>query len=142
MTEKELLDKIHEDLKRYRRDKAIYVLFEHTKPVDYYTSVKKRPRLKEGQRFQVMTLRELTRSVYLRNRHLVDSIQSLFEMTGWTISTFADYFHIPHRTVEDWLYGKRELKRYWLELMYYKLSHELFDAPVGKEMQDYADQEL
>lgn len=133
MTEKDLLDKIHKDLKRYRRDKAISVLFEHTKPVDYYTSVKQRPRLKEGQHFDIMTLRELAHTIYLENLYLVDSIQSLFEATGWTIQTFADYFHMPHRTVEDWLYGKKALKGYWLELMCYKLSHELFDAPVGKE---------
>lgn len=45
-------------------------------------------------------------------------------VTEWTQKSFAEYFYIPRRTLQEWEYGKRGMPEYLLRLMVYKLEHE------------------
>ena len=37
---------------------------------------------------------------------------------------FAEYFEIPYRTVQDWELGNREMPKYLLRLIAYKIEME------------------
>ena len=45
-------------------------------------------------------------------------------MTGLSQQKFADYFHVPLRTLQNWEYGERKAPEYLLELIEYKLIKE------------------
>ena len=49
----------------------------------------------------------------------------LKERTGLNWKDFAEYFHIPYRTVQDWYMGKRTMPDYLLRLMIYKVDAEM-----------------
>ena len=51
-------------------------------------------------------------------------IKTLREAAGMTQKDFAEYFHIPYRTVQDWNAGQRKCPEYLLDLMEYKLQKE------------------
>lgn len=51
-------------------------------------------------------------------------IKDLRAVTGWTQKAFADYFHIPLRTLQNWEGGQRKAPEYLLELIEYKLIKE------------------
>jgi len=52
------------------------------------------------------------------------NIKDLRAATGWTQKVFADYFHIPLRTLQNWEGGQRKAPDYLVELMEYKLLME------------------
>ena len=52
------------------------------------------------------------------------TIKNIRKASGMTQKTFAEYFGIPKRTLENWEGGQRECPEYLLELMEYKLKNE------------------
>lgn len=52
------------------------------------------------------------------------SIKTIREASGMTQKAFADYFHIPKRTVENWEGEINKCPEYLLELLEYKLTKE------------------
>ena len=52
------------------------------------------------------------------------TIKELRERYGMKRPEFAEYFHIPYRTVQNWELGVRDCPEYLLELMEYKLKNE------------------
>lgn len=52
------------------------------------------------------------------------SLKELRKASGMTQKAFADYFHIPKRTVENWEQGVNEVPKYLIELIMYKLIKE------------------
>lgn len=52
------------------------------------------------------------------------TIKELRSESGMTIATFAEYFGVPYRTVQDWNAGIRKCPEYLLTLMEYKLKKE------------------
>lgn len=51
-------------------------------------------------------------------------IKELRKTTGMTQKAFAEYFGIPHRTIQNWEGGQNECPHYLLELIEYKLKNE------------------
>lgn len=123
LDKKQLLSQIHKDMTKYRRDKKVIVVYqEDGKIKDYY--FRKHPSVQEGEHIESKTLHELASELLKSNPQLITSFQTLYEATGYNIKEFADYFHIPLRTVEDWSCEKRKPTDYLLDLMYYKLKNE------------------
>lgn len=54
--------------------------------------------------------------------------------TGMTQKEFAEYFHIPLRTYEQWERGKREMPEYTLRLLLYKIWSEELAENVTEDM--------
>lgn len=54
------------------------------------------------------------------------NIKDLRTRTGMSQSQFADYFHIPKQTLQNWEQDRRECPEYLLELIEYKLTKEGF----------------
>lgn len=54
----------------------------------------------------------------------MNSIKSLIAACGMTQRAFAEYFHIPQRTVENWVSGSRQCPEYVAELIEYKAERE------------------
>jgi DNA-binding transcriptional regulator YiaG len=52
------------------------------------------------------------------------NIKELRTLTGMSQSQFADYFHIPKATLQNWEQGRRECPEYVLKLIEYKLKKE------------------
>ena len=52
------------------------------------------------------------------------TIKELRAKSGMTQKAFAEYFDIPHRTVQNWEGGQRQCPDYLLNLMQYKLEKE------------------
>lgn len=52
------------------------------------------------------------------------NIRDLIASTGLSQAAFAAALHIPKRTVEDWLAGKRQPPPYMLELIEYRITHD------------------
>lgn len=50
--------------------------------------------------------------------------KELREQSGMKLRAYAEYFHIPKRTIESWEEGKYGCSQYLLELMQYKLVKE------------------
>lgn len=55
-------------------------------------------------------------------------IKELRTRTGMTQKQFADYFHIPLRTIQHWEGGTRQCPTYLLELIEYKIDKEKGEA--------------
>lgn len=49
-------------------------------------------------------------------------IRQLIAATGKSQAAFAAALHIPRRTVEDWITGKRQPPPYVLELIEYRIN--------------------
>lgn len=43
--------------------------------------------------------------------------------TGLTQKAFAEWLHIPLRTIEDWEAGRRQPPEYVIELIQFKVEH-------------------
>ena len=52
------------------------------------------------------------------------TIKELRSACGMTQQAFADYLHIPKRTIENWENGKSKPARYLFDLILYKLKKE------------------
>ena len=52
------------------------------------------------------------------------NIRELRTLTGMNIKTFAEYFNIPYRTLQNWELETRECPDYLLKLVKYKLEKE------------------
>lgn len=52
------------------------------------------------------------------------TVKDLRTASGMTQKSFADYFGIPKRTIENWEGGQRECPVYLLSLIRYKLEKE------------------
>lgn len=52
------------------------------------------------------------------------TIKELRVKSGMTQKAFAEYFDIPHRTIQNWEGGQRQCPDYLLSLMQYKLEKE------------------
>jgi DNA-binding transcriptional regulator YiaG len=52
------------------------------------------------------------------------NIKELRTRTGMSQSQFADFFHIPKQTLQNWEQGRRECPEYLLKLIEYKLKKE------------------
>lgn len=52
------------------------------------------------------------------------TIKELRTASGMTQKQFAEYFGIPHRTLQNWEGGQRACPEYLLKLMTYKLKKE------------------
>lgn len=59
--------------------------------------------------------------------------------TGMTQKDFAQYFHIPLRTYEQWERGIREMPKYTLRLLLYKIQSEKLAENVTEDMADEVD---
>lgn len=59
--------------------------------------------------------------------------------TGMTQKEFAEYFHIPLRTYEQWERGKREMPEYTLRLLLYKIWSEELAENVTEDMANEVD---
>lgn len=59
--------------------------------------------------------------------------------TGMTQKEFAEYFHIPLRTYEQWERGKREMPEYTLRLLLYKIWSEELAENVTEDMVNEVD---
>lgn len=54
----------------------------------------------------------------------MNSIKSLIAACGMTQRAFAEYFHVPLRSVENWTSGSRQCPEYVAELIEYKAERE------------------
>lgn len=52
------------------------------------------------------------------------TIKELRKRSGMTQKQFADYFEIPHRTLQNWEGNINKCPEYLLKLMQYKLENE------------------
>lgn len=52
------------------------------------------------------------------------TLKELRQASGMTQKAFAEYFEIPHRTIQNWEGGQRQCPQYLLKLMEYKLEKE------------------
>lgn len=59
--------------------------------------------------------------------------------TGMTQKEFADFFYIPLRTYEQWERGIREMPKYTLRLLLYKIMVEKLAGDVTESMADEVD---
>ena len=64
-----------------------------------------------------MTIAETEKAIHM-------NIQNLRTKTGKNIKSFAEYFNIPYRTVQNLELGTRECPPYLLDLIEYKLRKE------------------
>ena len=55
---------------------------------------------------------------------MTTTVKELIKKTGFTNKQFAEYFHIPLRTIEQWKSENRKCNSYIIELMVYKLVNE------------------
>ncbi len=53
---------------------------------------------------------------------------------GMTQKEFAEYFHIPLRTYEQWERGLREMPEYTLRLLLYKIQSEKLAENITEDM--------
>lgn len=52
------------------------------------------------------------------------TIRNLITASGMTQRSFAEYFRIPLRSIENWCTGSRSCPEYLIDLIEYKLRHE------------------
>ena len=52
------------------------------------------------------------------------TVKQLRALTGMTQQAFAEYFGIPHRTIQNWEGGQRKCPDYLFNLIKYKLENE------------------
>lgn len=61
-------------------------------------------------------------NIMINEGKLKDVLVEMREESGMNRKTFAEYFQIPYRTMQDWELGKRQMPEYLLRLMLYKLE--------------------
>lgn len=52
------------------------------------------------------------------------TIKDLWEASGMNIKSFAEYFGLPYRTVQNWIRDINKCPQYLIELIKYKLINE------------------
>ena len=60
----------------------------------------------------------------MKEENAMPNIKTLITSCGMTQRAFAEHFHIPLRTIEDWSRGVRQCPDYVVELIAYKAEHE------------------
>lgn len=60
----------------------------------------------------------------MEKRELRDILVQLRGATNWSQKSFAEYFYIPRRTLQEWELGHRKMPEYLLRLIVYKLENE------------------
>ena len=60
----------------------------------------------------------------LKSRYGRD-IRMVVDRTGLRLPDFSIFYGIPLRTLEDWVGGKRPIKRYVLDLLDFKVDYDL-----------------
>lgn len=132
----DLINDVKEDLQEYRRQMKVYaacrlekgvrIIFDYVYDIDDKEEMTMFPPLKEDEWFEKMTLAELFAYLIKQNNvsNHYKNISDLFFATGWTFKRFSEYFKIPQRTVEDWVYGKISCSEYTKDLINYKLVKE------------------
>lgn len=53
-----------------------------------------------------------------------NGFQRIERLSGMSLKSFCEYFHVKRRTAENWMYGVSPCPDYVLELFEYKLLHE------------------
>lgn len=123
-----LINEVESDLKLYRRSKKISAYCSLKNGVKVITdySLDDVNDAEEDEWIEKMTLAELLAYLIKLNNsdNIYSNISEIFLATGWTVKAFANYFEIPERTVQDWIYGARHCPDYLLSLMNYKLINE------------------
>lgn len=123
--QKNLLKRVHEDFLKYRRDKKVLVICNEEGEVEnYFTKSDTKISLLSNQTSEIITLKQLAKLILSKNPDLIDSFQTLYEATGFSTEEYAEYFNIPLRTIQDWIYEKRKPADYLFNLMFYKLKEE------------------
>lgn len=54
-----------------------------------------------------------------------DELKLLREQVGFSMRDFAIFLGVPKRTIENWEYGISKPPRYVIDLIVYKVQHEL-----------------
>lgn len=85
--------------------------------------------LADGEWFEPMTLGQLLAYALKQNRVTAtpgpfSSVSELYDASGMNLSAFGDFFNVPARTMQDWIYGVNPCPQYVIDLMAYKLEHE------------------
>ena len=124
----DLIDEVKIDMQVFRRSKKVWAYCEIQKGVKIITeySFDEPTDVEKDEWVEKMTLAELLAYLMILNNPVsyFDNFCDLFSATGWTINKFSEYFSIPERTVQDWLYSKHPCPEYLLKLMNYKLYKE------------------
>lgn len=123
-----LINEVKFDLSLYRRSKKIWAYCKLVNGVKMITDYSLEPinDAENDEWIEEMTLAELMAYLIRLNNssNLYPCITELFYATGWTVKKFSEYFGIPERTVQDWIYGVRTCPNYLISLMNYKLVNE------------------
>lgn len=53
------------------------------------------------------------------------TIKEIRDLTGLSQAKFAEKYHIPKRSIENWESGLRQCPVYVVELLEYRVRHEL-----------------
>lgn len=61
------------------------------------------------------------------------TIRELRERAGMSRREFAEYFHIPYRTVQDWELGCNKCKDYIIRAFYYQLLYQKKIIEAGSQ---------
>lgn len=72
------------------------------------------------------TQKDLLKSRYGRD------IAMVINRTGMSLPDFGIQYGIPVRTLEDWVGGRRAIKRYVLDLLDFKVSYDLENGIIGE----------
>ena len=131
----DLIANVRKDIAHVRRTKKVSVACRVKAGVkivfDYAfdQEEEKRIQLTEDEWMESMTLGQLLAYAIRQNRLTVspgsfDSVSELFDASGMPMSSFGNFFGVPPRTMQDWIYGANPCPQYVIDLMAYKLEHE------------------
>lgn len=131
----ELIEDVRGDIQHLRRTKKVSVACRVKAGVkivfDYAIDKdeEKRIQLADDEWMEAMTLGQLLAYAIRQNRLTVspgsfDSVSELFDASGMPMSSFGNFFGVPPRTMQDWIYGASPCPQYVINLMAYKLEHE------------------
>ena len=131
----DLIVNVRKDIAHVRRTKKVSVACRVKAGVkivfDYALDKeeKKRIQLTEDEWMESMTLGQLLAYAIRQNRLTVspgsfDSVSELFDASGMPMSSFGNFFGVPPRTMQAWIYGDNPCPQYVIDLMAYKLEHE------------------
>lgn len=131
----ELIEDVRNDIQHLRRTKKVSVacrvkagvkiVFDYALDKDE----EQRIQLADDEWMEAMTLGQLLAYAIRQNRLTVspssfESVSELFDASGMNMSAFGDFFNVPARTMQDWIYGVNPCPQYVIDLMAYKLEHE------------------
>ena len=131
----DLIANVRKDVAHVRRTKKVIVacrvkagvkiVFDYALDKDE----EKRIQLADDEWMEAMTLGQLLAYAIRQNRLTVspgsfDSVSELFDASGMPMSSFGNFFGVPPRTMQAWIYGDNPCPQYVIDLMAYKLEHE------------------